>query len=283
MLHRAPCARRAPACGTSPFGGVDSVMSPGLALCEACSRGSSAGGFCRAELAWREAGWTMSRWARITQAGPGPGREADTNERTNEESRRARRRSSAAATMRDEVTSPNRLPRDGTRARPGPGGHRVLLTRRVPGWARGAAATSSSLTITAGRRLSASLPTTGSRSTTRISPRSTVSLVIPVQAVGDGALPVRRGTGIVPFPPRQRIRLPQILPVKTADRGPDPGRSRREPLALDVPVEDLQVCPAQTHAYPHTWKVVQRASGRISGRRYYEGCSGSGSECVPRV
>ena len=30
-------------------------------------------------------------------------------------------------------------------------------------------------------------------------------------------------------------------------------------------------------------KVIRRASGRISGRRYYEGCSGSGSERVPRV
>ena len=224
----------------------------------------------------------MSRWARITQAGPGPGREADTNERTNEGSRRARRRSSAAATMRDEVTSPNRLPRDGMGARPGPGGHRSFSPEESRNGTRLLVA-SSSLTITASRRLSASLPTTGSRSATRISPRSTVSLVIPVQAVGDGALPVRRGTGIVPFPPRQRIRLPQILPVKTADRGPDPGRPRREPLALDVPVEDLQVCPAQTHAYSHTWKVVQRASGRISGRRYYEGCSGSCSECVPQV
>ena len=32
-----------------------------------------------------------------------------------------------------------------------------------------------------------------------------------------------------------------------------------------------------------TWKVIQWASGRISGRRYCEGCSGSGSERVPRV
>ena len=30
-------------------------------------------------------------------------------------------------------------------------------------------------------------------------------------------------------------------------------------------------------------KVIRRASGRISGRRYCEGCSGSGSERVPRV
>ena len=259
------------------------VMSPGLALCEACSRGSSAGGFRRAELAWREVGWTMSRWARITQAGPGPGREADTNERTNEGSRRARRRSSAAATMRDEVTSPNRLPRDGMGARPGPGGHRSFSpeeSRDGPGAPRRRRRHLRSRpagVCPPHCRRRARGPPRGSHRAARSSP------VIPAQAVGDGALPVRRSAGIVPFPPRQRIRLPQILPVKTADRGPDPGRSRREPLALDVPVEDLQVCPAQTHAYPHTWKVVQWASGRISGRRYCEGCSGSGSECVPRV
>ena len=55
-------------------GGVELVMSPGLALCEAGSQESSAGGFRRAELARREPGWTASRWARITQAGPGPHR-----------------------------------------------------------------------------------------------------------------------------------------------------------------------------------------------------------------
>ena len=49
-------------------------MSPELALRQAGSRESSAGGFRRAELAQREAGWTASRWARITQAGPGPRR-----------------------------------------------------------------------------------------------------------------------------------------------------------------------------------------------------------------
>ena len=56
--------------GASP-GGVELVMSPGLALCEAGSRESSAGGLCRAGLARRETGWTASRWARITQAGAG--------------------------------------------------------------------------------------------------------------------------------------------------------------------------------------------------------------------
>ena len=44
---------------------------PGLALCEVSWRGSSAGGFRRAGLARREAGWILSRWARITQAGLG--------------------------------------------------------------------------------------------------------------------------------------------------------------------------------------------------------------------
>ena len=52
-------------------GGVDSVMSPQLTSCEASSRESSAGEFRRAGLAWREPGWTLLRWARITQAGPG--------------------------------------------------------------------------------------------------------------------------------------------------------------------------------------------------------------------
>ena len=55
-------------------GGVELAMSPGLALREAGSQESSAGGFRRAELARREPGWISSRWARITQAGPGPRR-----------------------------------------------------------------------------------------------------------------------------------------------------------------------------------------------------------------
>jgi len=50
-------------------GGVDSVMSPQVALCEAGSRESSAGGFCRAGLATRGARGGVLRWARITQAG----------------------------------------------------------------------------------------------------------------------------------------------------------------------------------------------------------------------
>ena len=50
------------------------AMSPGLALREAGSQESSAGGFRRAELARRELVWTASCWARITQAGPSPHR-----------------------------------------------------------------------------------------------------------------------------------------------------------------------------------------------------------------
>ena len=46
-------------------------MSPGLALRQVGSRGSSADGSCRAGLARREAGRTASRRARIAQAGPG--------------------------------------------------------------------------------------------------------------------------------------------------------------------------------------------------------------------
>ena len=46
-------------------------MSPGIALCEAGSRGLSAGGFCRAELAWCEPRRISLRWARIAQAGLG--------------------------------------------------------------------------------------------------------------------------------------------------------------------------------------------------------------------
>ena len=51
--------------------GVVLVMSAGLALCEVGRHGSSWGGFRRAELAWRKVVWIPSRWARITQAGPG--------------------------------------------------------------------------------------------------------------------------------------------------------------------------------------------------------------------
>ena len=68
--------------GASP-GGVELVMSPGLALCEVGSRESSAGGLCRAGLARREAGWTASRWARIAQAGPGSGRPGSRLENVN--------------------------------------------------------------------------------------------------------------------------------------------------------------------------------------------------------
>ena len=57
--------------GASP-GGVELVMSPQVALREVGSRESSAGGLCRAGLARREAGWTASRWARITQSGNWP-------------------------------------------------------------------------------------------------------------------------------------------------------------------------------------------------------------------
>ena len=56
-----------------PPGGVELMMSPRLALCEAGWRESSRGGFRRAGLARCEAGWTASRWARIAQARPGPG------------------------------------------------------------------------------------------------------------------------------------------------------------------------------------------------------------------
>ena len=47
------------------------MMSPQVALCEAGSRESSAGGFRRAGLVRREVVWTALRWARITQAGLG--------------------------------------------------------------------------------------------------------------------------------------------------------------------------------------------------------------------
>ena len=56
-------------CGRGAPGGVDSVMSPQVALCEVSWRESSAAGFRRAGLARREAGWIVLRWARITQAG----------------------------------------------------------------------------------------------------------------------------------------------------------------------------------------------------------------------
>ena len=59
--------------GAGP-GGVELMMSPQVALRQAGSQESSAGGLCRAGLARREAGWTASHWARITQAGPGPRR-----------------------------------------------------------------------------------------------------------------------------------------------------------------------------------------------------------------
>ena len=48
-------------------GGVDSVMSPQLALCEVSSHGLSSGGFCRAELTWRE---LSSHRASRTQRAP---------------------------------------------------------------------------------------------------------------------------------------------------------------------------------------------------------------------
>ena len=81
---RCPSARAAPGGSrfgaASPKGGRDPrlrpggavlVMSSGLALCEVGSHGSRSGGFCRVGLALCEAGRIASRWARITQAGPG--------------------------------------------------------------------------------------------------------------------------------------------------------------------------------------------------------------------
>ena len=53
-----PLAAASPTPCLSPVpGGVVSVMSPGLALRQVGSRGSSADGFRRAGLAWREVGW----------------------------------------------------------------------------------------------------------------------------------------------------------------------------------------------------------------------------------
>ena len=52
-------------------------MSPGIALYEAGSRGLSAGGFCRAELAWCEPRRISLRWARIAQAGLGSAQAQD--------------------------------------------------------------------------------------------------------------------------------------------------------------------------------------------------------------
>ena len=51
-------------------GGVEFVMSPQLTSCQVGWRESSAGGFRHAELARREVGWIVLRWARITQADP---------------------------------------------------------------------------------------------------------------------------------------------------------------------------------------------------------------------
>ena len=63
-----------PARASSParlaLGGVDSVMSPGLALRQAGSRGSSAGGLRRARLARREAGWIVLRWLALRKPVP---------------------------------------------------------------------------------------------------------------------------------------------------------------------------------------------------------------------
>ena len=66
-----PSPARASSPARPALGGVDSVMSPGLASRRVGSRGSSAGGFRRAGLARREAGRTASRRARIAQADPG--------------------------------------------------------------------------------------------------------------------------------------------------------------------------------------------------------------------
>ena len=63
-----------PAWAAPAPGGVVLVMSPQLTSCQVGWRESSAGGFRHAELARREVGWIVLRWARITQAGPGPHR-----------------------------------------------------------------------------------------------------------------------------------------------------------------------------------------------------------------
>ena len=65
-------------CASPPLGGV-LVMSSGLALRQVGSRESSASGFRRAGLAWREVGWIVLRRVRMARAGlsacrPRPGR-----------------------------------------------------------------------------------------------------------------------------------------------------------------------------------------------------------------
>ena len=87
-------------------------MSPGLALRQVGSRGSSAGGFRRAGLARREAGRTASRRARVAQAGPGARRSASRRPTPS----RSRPRTSCPGSRRPAGAAPiipGRVPRHG--------------------------------------------------------------------------------------------------------------------------------------------------------------------------
>ena len=87
-------------------------MSPGLALRQVGSRGSSAGGFRRAGLARREAGRTASRRARVAQAGPGARRSVSRRPTPS----RSRPRTSCPGSRRPAGAAPvipGRVPRHG--------------------------------------------------------------------------------------------------------------------------------------------------------------------------
>ena len=126
-------------------GGVVLVMSPHLALRQVGWRGSSAGEFRRAGLARREVGWTVSRWARIAQAGsravggagpvplPAPSRPAPAGPRD--------RRATAENVPQPARTSPN--PRERTPSRRSRGLGDDLAARAAPPARRGGRGTRS--------------------------------------------------------------------------------------------------------------------------------------------
>src|SRR3954464_13554324 len=101
------------------------------------------------------------------------------------------------------------------------------------------------LTMIAGRRLAASFPSTGSRSTSRTSPRSIV------QPVAHGDFPRLALAGRLPLLPRRGVVLAQIGVAQQTHGVLQCGRSRSQSGRPDVLVQGGDVFVGQADAQLH--------------------------------
>src|SRR6266571_3561694 len=98
------------------------------------------------------------------------------------------------------------------------------------------------LTITAGRRLEASAPLTGSKSTKRISPLSIVA-----QTVGFRHIPACTLARCFPFAEGVLVRCPQFGASQQPYRLMKNGRTRSDALSTGIGVEKLNILLRKTH------------------------------------